>query len=282
MIAVVYSGSRFADWRLADKGKVVTGFKTTGINPYHNDERFIVQLLNKNNSLINYAEKIKRIYFFGAGASSPERKEHVANAFRKFFRFGKVYVEHDMQAAALATCGDHKGLIGVLGSGSNAGYYNGRRVEDSNYGLGYILADEGSANWIGRMLLKNYLAETLPEDLVTAFNMRYPLDHKQILDRVYHQSNATLFLTSFADFVLEHRSHRFIQRMVQEGFNLLFETYFLHLRQEHPGLMVNFVGSVAAGYEDLLRQVAASHGLRVDVVLKEPIHNLMSYYLNKN
>lgn len=67
MIAVVYSGSRFADWRLAERGKVVAGFKTMGINPYHNDERYISQILNKNNSLINYAERIKKIFFLALG-----------------------------------------------------------------------------------------------------------------------------------------------------------------------------------------------------------------------
>src|SRR5690606_6223097 len=132
MIAVVYSGSRFADWRLADKGKVVAGFKTMGINPYHNDERYISQVLNKNNSLINYAEKIKKIYFFGAGASSDERKETVYNAFREFFRYSKVLVEHDMLAAALATGGNEQALVGILGSGSNAAYYDGKRIYETN------------------------------------------------------------------------------------------------------------------------------------------------------
>src|SRR5690606_17029849 len=70
MIAVVFSGSRYADWRLAEKGRILHGFRTTGINPYIQDERFIFQLLNKNTQLINNAERIRKIYFFGAGARS--------------------------------------------------------------------------------------------------------------------------------------------------------------------------------------------------------------------
>src|SRR5690606_4272703 len=153
MIAVVFSGSRFSDWRLAEKRKIVTGFRMMGINPYLHDERFILQLLNKNNNLINYAEQIKRIYFFGAGSSSLEWKEKIASVFSQFFVNAKVVVDHDMKASALSTFGDGKGLIGILGSGSNAAYFNGRRTAANNFGLGYILADEGSANWIGRMLL---------------------------------------------------------------------------------------------------------------------------------
>src|SRR5689334_16956604 len=102
MIAVVYSGSNHADWRLADKGRTVASFKTNGINPYFMDEKHILQLLNKNINLIHHAEEIKRIYFFGAGASSPDLKAIVQNAFSEFFKFGKVSIAHDIDGAAIA------------------------------------------------------------------------------------------------------------------------------------------------------------------------------------
>lgn len=282
MIAVVYSGSRFADWRLAEKGTVIAGFKTMGINPYHNDERYITQVLNKNNSLINYAERIKKIYFFGAGASSEERKKTVYEAFASFFRYSKVFVEHDMLAAALATGGHAQSLVGILGSGSNAAYFDGKKIHETNYGLGYILADEGSANWMGRYLLRNYLSETLPLDIESKFMSYYPLDRKQIMDKVYRNPNAALFLSSFADFVAEQKDHSFVHNMVLEGFRALFETYFVPLKDKHNFNKINFTGSVAAGYEKWLRQSAKHYGMEVDVVVKEPIHNLLNYYLNKN
>jgi len=282
MIAVVYSGSRFADWRLAEKGKIVAGFKTMGINPYHNDERYITQIFNKNNSLINYAERLKKIYFFGAGASSEERKQTVYHAFKTFFRYSKVFIEHDMLAAAIATGGNEPSLVGILGSGSNAAYYDGKRIRETNYGLGYILADEGSANWMGRHLLRNYLSETLPTDLENKFVSYYPLDRKQIMDKVYRNSNAALFLSSFADFVAEQKEHEFVHNMVQEGFDKLFETYFVPLKNKYNFSKINFTGSVAAGYEKWLRQTAKRYDMEVGVVIKEPIHNLLNYYLNKN
>lgn len=283
MIAVVFSGSRFSDWRLAEKRKIVTGFRMMGINPYLHDERFILQLLNKNNNLINYAEKIRRIYFFGAGSSSPERKDKVASVFKQFFKNAKkIAVDHDVKASAISTFGDGKGLIGILGSGSNAAYFNGRRTTDNNFGLGYILADEGSANWIGRMLLKSFLNETMPEDLREKFVARYPLDRKVIMDKVYNQANPTLFLTSFADFVMENHKHRFVKKTICLGLKLYVETYLLPLTKQYPGATVNFTGSVAAGYEECLREVAGKYGITIGTVIKEPIHNLLKYYLNKN
>ncbi len=162
MFAVVYSGSNYADWRLADKGRTVASFKTNGINPYFSDEKAITQLLNKNINLIHHAEAIKRIYFFGAGASNDELKAVIINAFSGFFKFAKISVQHDIEAAAIACCKNKPGIICICGSGSNAAWYDGKKVRPNNYGLGYILADEGSGNWMGKQLLKGYMSETLP------------------------------------------------------------------------------------------------------------------------
>jgi len=109
VIAVVYSGSRFSDWRLANKGKIITGFKSMGINPNLHNDQYIFQSLNKSNTLINYAEQIKRIHFFGAGSSSPERKEKVQRVFQEFFKNATLYVDQDIVGAALSTLGDNKG-----------------------------------------------------------------------------------------------------------------------------------------------------------------------------
>lgn len=127
MIVVVFSGSRYADWRIADKNRVLHGFRTSGINSYIQDERYILQLLNKSNHLINNAEKIRKIYFFGAGASSPERQEKIERVFKQFFKNARVKASHDVLASAISTFGDEKGIVGIIGSGSNAAYYNGKK-----------------------------------------------------------------------------------------------------------------------------------------------------------
>ena len=281
MIAIVYSGSRFADWRLASKGKVISGFKTMGINPNLHDERHIFQSLNKSNSLINHAEEIRRIYFFGAGSSSQDRKDKINRVFSNFFKNAKVFVDLDITASARATLGDYKGLIGIIGSGSNAGYYNGKKVLNENYGLGYILADEGSSNWIGRTLLKTFLTEIMPVDLQDHFVEKHPLDRKQIMAKVYNNPNPTLFLTSFTDFIEAYQSHPFIEEILKDGFRLFFQTYMVPLSEKYPGLPLNFTGSVAAVHEKLLRDVAAEHQLEIDQVINEPIHNLLNYYIKK-
>ncbi len=282
MIAVVYSGSRFADWKLAEKGKIVSDFKTQGINPFFNDEDSINQLLNKNIQLINNAEKIKWVYFFGAGASSPERQEVVAHAFSTFFRNSRVIVDHDLKAAGLAACGDEPGILGILGSGSNAAYFDGKKVFNNNYGLGYILGDEGSANWLGIHLLKSVLAENIPSEFAMKFQKKYDLNRTQILDKVYRQSHPALFLSYFADFLMEHRNEFFVKQLVMSGFDVFLKTYVIPLKKKYSDAPIHMVGTVAFGFQDYLKEAAGHNGLMISSVIKEPIYNLLKYYSNKN
>lgn len=282
MIAVVYSGSRFADWKLAEKGKIVSEFKTQGINPFFHDESSITQLLNKTVPLINNAEKIRWVYFFGAGASSAERQDVISRSFSSFFRFSRVSIDHDLKAAALAACGDEACVLGILGSGSNAAYFDGKKVHNNNYGLGYILADEGAANWLGVNLLKAFLGEKMPPDFEKLFQKKYDLDRTQILDKVYRQPQPALFLSYFADFLMEHRHDAFVKDLVIRGFDLYFKTYILPLKKKHPDAPVHVVGTVAAGFQEYLNEAAENNGLQINSIIKEPIYNLLKYYSNKN
>jgi N-acetylglucosamine kinase-like BadF-type ATPase len=282
MIIVAYSGSRYANWRIAEKGRVITGFKTAGINPFQNDERSILQLLHSNSYFINYAERIKRIYFFGAGIATKAKAAKISNSLSLFFKNAKVYAYLDMQAAAIATFNDNEGIVGIIGSGSNAAYYNGKKLEKNNFGLGYILADEGAATWLGKHLLTTFIIETMPKELSKKFYSKYSLDKKQVMERVYRQANPALFLSSFADFILENREHSFIIRLIEEGFSQFFENNLVSLKAKHPNALINFSGSIASDYEEILRKIANKYEMEIGVVIREPIHNLLNYYINKN
>ena len=280
MIAVVYSGSRFADWKLADKGKIISEFKTQGINPFFNDKTSINHLLNKTVQLINNAEKIKSVFFFGAGASSPERQQVVADAFGSFFRFSRIVVDHDLKAAALAACGDEPCVLGILGSGSNAAFFDGKKVHQNNYGLGYILGDEGSANWLGVNLLKSFLNDKMPSEFRQLFKKKFDLDRTQILDTVYRQAQPALFLSYFSDFLMEHLNDKFVKQLVIRGFDIFLKTYIVPLKVQNPDAPIHIVGTVASGFQDYLNEAAKNNDLTIGSVIKEPIYNLLKYYSN--
>lgn len=282
MIAVVYSGSNYAEWRLTDRGRTIASFKTSAINPYFNDEKYIQQLLNKNINLIHHAEEIRRIHFFGAGSSSADLKEVVTRGLSAFFKNAKVTVEHDIVAAAIACCKNAPGIVCICASGSNAAWYDGRKVKPNNYGLGYILADEGSNNWLGRQLLKGFMNETLPANISDSFQHRYEADRKNLLEKVYRQKQPALYLSSFAEFFNDNRNDPYVKATVKKGFSKLIETYLTPLSEQHPGANIHFVGTVASNFNDYLNEEMQHAGLSVASIVKEPINNLLSYYANKN
>lgn len=280
MIAVVYSGSRTAFWKLTQNGQVVAHCNTAGINPCFVDSKTILQILNKKVALVNNAESIKKIYFFAAGASSPERKKELADTLSSFFRYSKVVVEDDLFGAAKAACYNKPGIVGTLGSGSHCAYFDGKKPIANNFGLGYILGDEGSANYLGKMLLKNFLSKKLPADLEVKFLRAYNLDRPQILERIYNKPQANIFLTSFFDFFTQNTEHPYITKMIDEGFEKYFQTYILPTVAKYGHQDLHFVGKVAAELEGRLQLTAARHNLEIKTIIKEPILNLLKHYTN--
>lgn len=280
MIAVVYSGSKSAFWKISNEGKTIAECTIPGINPCLNDSKQILYSLNKTNILINYAESLKKIYVFAAGASSVELQNSLAETLGTFFKNAKIRIKDDVYGASIAACYDQKGIVGILGSGANCAYYDGKKPEKNNYGLGFILGDEGSANHLGRLLLKNYLEDKLPADLRKQLEEKYNLDRAIILERVYKKPNAQNYLNSFFDFYVENRNHKYIIQLIDLAFEKYFNIYLIPTLVQHPNEEVHFVGTVAGNFQDRLRLTAEKNGIKIITITKEPIYNLLNYYSN--
>lgn len=280
MIAVVYSGSKSAFWKISNEGKTVAECTMAGINPTFNDQKHILYLLNKSIVLINNAESIKKIYAFAAGASSTAMQNSLAETLGVFFKNARIKVKDDLYGASLAACYDHTGIVGILGSGANCAYYDGKTPEKNNYGLGYILGDEGSANYLGRLLLKNYLEGKIPTGLKKKLEEKYNIDRPIILERIYKKPGVQNYLSSFLDFYIENRSDKYLEQIIDQAFDKYFTTYLVPTAIEHPNEEVHFVGTVAGNFQDRLRMVAEKHHIKIITITKEPIYNLSNYYSN--
>lgn len=280
MIAVVYSGSKSAFWKIAHNGKTIAECTMPGINPCFNEPKHILYLLSKNSALINHAEQIKRIFVFAAGASAQSKQKELANTLNLFFKNSKITVRDDLYGASIAACYNETGIVGILGSGSNCAYYDGKNPDQNNYGLGFILGDEGSANYLGKILLKKYLEDKMPDDLKLKLEEKYNVDRPIVLERVYKKPNVQQYLSSFLDFYIENRTHKFIVQLIDQAFENYFKIYLLPTIEQHPNEEIHFVGTVAGNFQDRLRSVAQKHDITIISITKEPIYNLLNYYSN--
>ena len=148
--------------------------------------------------------------------------------------------------------------------------------------MGYILADEGSTNWLAKQILRDFLTDSMPVGIREKLMHKHNLDRKTILDRVYYHPNPNIFLTSFADFIFENKDEPYMSSYIKKGLDLYVKTYLVPLAENYPDVPCNFTGSVANNYADWLREIGANHGLNIGSIIREPVQNLVKYYINKN
>jgi N-acetylglucosamine kinase-like BadF-type ATPase len=270
------SGSTKAEWCLLNgkSKKIVT---TQGLSPYFLTTQQIQQIIAKE-----LMPKIKNIiidevFFYGTGCSNPENVKSVKKAISLVFSKAKVTVDHDLMGAAKALCGSNKGIACILGTGSNSCFYNGKKIVKNSPGLGYVLGDEGSGAYLGKKVIQYFLYKTFDEDLMDRFNAKYATNSVDILNHVYKQPLPNRYLASFVPFLIENRGHYMIENIIEDAFNDFFFNHIYKYRESWQ-MPINFVGSVAFGFKDVLKEMCNAYELQLGIVIKKPMDGLIKYH----
>ena len=282
MKLIADSGSTKADWFIIDKQLNKVGeVNSKGFNPLFHDENFILTELHERIRLKKIAEDVSEIYFYGASCSSPERCAVLEEAFRNFFvNIKKIEIGHDLKGAVYATTPDEPGLVSILGTGSNACYYDGMNINRARPSLGFILGDEGSGASFGKALLTQYLYGQVPKHLSTQLTEDYELSKDRILESVYMKANPNVYLASFARFLSDNKEDPFVHDLTYHGLEQFVETH-LCVYPEHKELKAHFIGSISYFYEDTLREVCANYEIEVGHIIQRPIERLVDYHLRQ-
>lgn len=277
MILIADSGSTHTTWALVDRDSSdVLYCETPGINPYYQDEDEIVAVLSDEFSMdIN---QVRKIYFYGAGCANPEKCALVGRALMRFFGICEIDVQSDLMAAARALLGRGSGIAAILGTGSNSCYYDGHKIVSNVPPLGFILGDEGSGAVLGRTLVGDILKKQVPEQICSRFFERYQLSAADILERVYRHPFPNRFLAGFTHFIADNIEEEAMSDLVRKAFAAFFVRN-IALYPEATGLPVNFVGSVAYEFRELLKEAAAITGFGVGQIMRSPVAGLIRYHL---
>ncbi len=278
MILIADSGATKTDWRIVYDKDHIKQTSTEGINPHYQTSAQVTNIMTEAIHLDKLPEKVKYIYFYGAGITSGAKIKEIESAILQSFQVEKVEVNTDILGVARSLCGSQPGIVAMLGTGSASCLYDGKKITHQVPSLGYILGDEGSGAHLGKKLLANYLRGFMPKDLEKKFNKMYQIDKEYVLNELNKGKVPSRFLGSFSEFIHSNIHFPFMHKLVSESFREFIE-YYVVPYAEFGNYKVNFCGSIAFYFSNVLSRECSDFKLPLGKIVKSPIAGLTLYHL---
>ena len=258
-------------WVLVDK-KIIKTVETTGFNPYSYKvsslEKIIISLKTSFN---NY--KVYKIIYYGAGINNKETIELVKGLLKNHFKNTQVDVFSDLFGSCRALCNIKKGIVSILGTGSNSCYYDGKEIKMQINSLGYLLGDEGSGYALGRSFLKKYLRKELNDKLSMDFEHIYQIRHDNY--KILYEKNSNRLISNLADFINKNKDDKILNELIYEHFNY----YFKEIICKYNSQELYLSGSIAYYFKDQIKNVSESFNINIIKIIKDPINHLVEYHV---
>lgn len=277
MKLIIDCGSTKADWVILNGGNIVISFQTEGFNPNYTDTNKILSITLNELSYKTYIQDITEVHFYGSGCGNEKNCNMIKEIFSLIFINSKISVTHDMMAACHAVFGNKKGIVCILGTGSNSCFYDGKEIIEKATSLGYILGDEGSGSYIGKTLLRDFFYNKMPDDLSLKFENKYKITLNSLIDNIYHLNSGSKYLADFSIFAFENMEHKYIRNSLAKCFDEFIDNFILKY-SGFENYEIGFVGSIAYYFQDILGECLASRGLKLGKILKNPIDGLISFH----
>ncbi len=270
-------GATSADWAFCDANQT-TLIRTPGHNPVVQSKEVLTTMLDELRAQLPVRGPFT-VHYYGAGVGSDIIRAGIAASIRDCMSIQDIYLHSDLLAAARATYQYDPGVICILGTGSNAGIYDGMVIVDQAAVLGYPLGDEGSGTDIGKRLIKSYYYGLLPEEIARCCREVLPLERYEFLARLQQSPQPNRYLASHAKLVMKHRSSSIIQKLVGDSFD---DFISCHLSDQIEGQKINFAGSIAYNFRKELRASLERNRFYLGEVVKSPLEGLIEYHLQAN
>jgi len=273
MILIADSGGTKTAWRLISDTQ--TDIQTSGMNPYYHSVSELSSIVKKELSGI-LTDDISYIHFYGAGCSSKESCNKIIDALQISFPKTKINVHHDLLGSARALCKNQRGIVGILGTGSNSCYYDGTNIVKNVPSLGYVLGDEGGGVYMGKLLLSDYLRDKMPEDIRKSMSV-FGMTKSSIEKKIYIDANPIAFLSGFSPFILENIQNEYMNLLVNNTFEK-FLNDCLSGYKELNSVPLHFSGSIAFHFQSNLKKLLKKNNLQAGSIVKNPMEGLTKFH----
>jgi len=249
-------------------------YKTTGINATYASKETIKaifsEVIAKNMIVVDEVEYIR---YYGAGCFIPEQSQKVKGVLCDLFPKTNITVFSDLYAACHALCKQEKGFVGILGTGAASCFYNGAQIECEAPSLGWMLGDEGSGIYLGKLFVTHYLSNKIEPEIVRDFEKTFLLSKPVVFEKIYRTPNPQTFFASFPVFLQKHIQNESIKSMIAGAFQDFFNKQLDYYSEfSFPWF---FCGSIAYYFQDILHEVAQKNHLKMGRVIQECAQDLL-------
>lgn len=277
-VLIADSGGSKTDWILVRPGTPDRSLHTAGLNPNLVGPEFIGDTLQKEVRAWLDAEVPDKLLFFGAGLTRKPARAKMKRLLQTHLRFdGHIEVQSDVMAAARACLGDEKGLVGILGTGSIAVRFNGRRITAHRGGLGYLIGDVGGGAALGRVFFRRLVNRDLQPKILRAYPLFSGIEIKAVLDTLYNHPAPAQFLAAQVPFLKAFQSEPEIQEIIRGQFDGFLNVYLRPLIKKKSE-RIEFLGGVARAFSLLLENMCRERGhSHVHVFKEAPIQALARF-----
>jgi len=216
---------------------------------------------------------LKNIYLFAAGKMEDKKLKEITQFLKSNFS-SSLEVYSDLLAACYATAGNQPGIVGILGTGSNSCYYNGKEIVKNVPPGGFILADEGSGTQIGKKVLLDYLRNEIPAEFKVILETHHTIFRDEVTARLYGGSikEASAFCSLFTPLVISNIHLPYCKQVctqsVDEYLTLIEKNYLTYTNRLY------LVGTVAHLLTPLIMERAKTKNIHLVKVIQHPIKDL--------
>lgn len=264
------SGGTKTSWAILAEDLVfeteTTSFHATNLENQTNTN--IVEFLK---NLTTKFSKIE-LHFYGSGCLNP------SNLLKTKLFFDSIglknnHIKSDLIGAAQALFEHKEGIVGILGTGSVAIHYKDEQINKLIGGLGYLIGDEGSGYYFGKLLLNQLLNNKFEEQLCSKLheilgnkeeiiNKVYGIHSKQFIGSIAEKTNS---LSNNTEMVALHRNN----------LKIFIETLQTSFKKNLP---VGIIGSYGYNNQTIINELFQSKNIPLPIYISHPIKQLIKQF----
>ncbi len=276
MRAIVDSGSTTSKWAICDESlEMIDEFQLKGINPTSNPD----SLLEFSKIPIDYKQNINEVFYYGSGVNTPESKARIIDALKNEIPLDYAEIENDLLGACRAVSPDEESIVVILGTGTNACYFDGKEIGEKLPSLGYLFDDYGSGYHIGREVIIRYFYKKMPAEDLELFESEYGGSRDEIITPIYNTLTPNSKIASYSAFL-----SRCSDELRHSICNYIF-TRFLDKKiapiSNSKNLKLNFIGSIAFYFREELEATCREKGFECGKFVRNPLKLIVKYHQHR-